>query len=445
MGQLSVCARLCGMTLALLGVFGLYRATLASHRAVSVFQAVYSHSVVILVSLVYYCLGKFCHAACTNHHKKPPNQHARQSRRPPEPRHSHIDLQRLSIPCPDAPAASSTTQIVMGVPRLTLQNVWLLVYGLGFVFFITGYCFLGIHPVCLACAGMAMWVLSVDELICPKAPHSRVYLIMRSTTLLVSLVALGLVSTDLFSDPIVLDYVTSLDLYSIFFGLAFPVCAQYLLLLVRDTRQHCTLGTVLEACEFGFPFTIFLGVFHLCVAYGQRLQTRTDDSLIRQDYLEELSLNVTALGPDFYYWYHSNVTAMGFARTDGPFVLFYSLAPLLLTPALVGYVSAVLDGCTIDPLLSLTLALTVERLALPPDGMVSTLSIYGVACCGVAILVRVLGEYKPPLFDRNAFSMQEESPQLNERAIRERDRRMEQEALEVEELTREFTLGLDSP
>lgn len=436
MGQLSVSVRLCGTTLALLGVFALYRVTLATGRAVSVFQAVYSHSVIILVSLVYYCLGKFCYSACT---PRPPCQ----KRRPFDPQPSHLDLQRLSMPCPDT--SSNTTQIVLGVPKLTLQNVWLLVYGLGFVFFITGYCFLGIHPVCLACAGMAMWVLSVDELVCPKAPHSRVYLIMRSTTLLVSLVSLGLVSTDLFSDSIVLDYVTSLDLYSIFFGLAFPVCAQYLLLLVRDTSHHCTLGTVLEACEFGFPFTIFLGVFHLSVAYGQRLQTRTDDSLIRQDFLEELSLNATALGPDFYYWYHSNVTAMGFARTDGPFVLFYSLAPLLLSPVLVGYVSSVLDGCTVDPLLSLTLALTVERLVLPPGGTVSTLSVYGVACCGLAILVRILGEYQPPLLDRRGFSMQEESTQLTERAIKERTRRMQQEALEVEELTREFTLGLDSP
>lgn len=433
MGQLSVSMRLCGTTLALLGVFALYRATLATGRAVSVFQAVYSQSIIILVSLVYYCLGKFCYSACA------PRQPHTKPRRTPETHPSHIDMQRLSLPCPD----SSTTQVVMGVPKLTLQNVWLLVYGLGFVFFITGYCFLGVHPVCLACAGMAMWVLSLDELVCPRTSRSKLYLIVRSSTLLVTLVSLGLVSADLFSDSIVLDYVTAFDLYSIFFGLVFPVCAQYLLLLVRDTGQHCTLGTVLEACEFGFPFTLFLGVFHLSVAYGQRLQTRTDDSLIRQDLLEELSLNATALGPDLYFWYHSNVTAMGFARTDGPFVLFYTLAPLFLIPVLVCYVSSVLDSCTIDPLLSLTLALTVERLIQPPDGLVSPLSVCGVACCSVAIALRILGEYQPVLLDRNGFSLQEESTQLTDRAIRERTQRMQREALEVEDLTREFDMDLD--
>jgi hypothetical protein len=425
MGQLAVTARLVGVALALMGVFWLYRLTLATRRPVTVFQAVYTHSIIILVSLVYYCIGKFCYSAC--HPPVPPRK-----RRPLEAQTSHIDLQRLSMPC------SETTQVVMGVPKLTIQNVWILVYGLGFVFFITGYCFLGIHPACLACAGLAMWVLSVDELICPKAPFQQYYLIMRYTILLVSFVSLVLVTVDLFSDSVVEEYVGSLDLYSIFFGLFIPICCQYLMILVRDSSQHCTLGTVFEACEFGFPFTVFLGVFHFCVAYGQRLQTHADDTHMRQDYLLDAgNLNAT-LGPDFYYWYHANVTAMGVMRTDGPSVLFFSISPLLLAPVIVSYVSSVLDGCTVDPLLSLTLALTVERLILSPGGSVSALNIYGAVCCSVAILLRILGEYKPKLMDRNAFSLQEESTHLTERAIRERDRRVQEEALEVEELTREF-------
>ena len=425
MSQLSVSVRLCGMSLALLGVFGLYRATLATGRPISVFEAVYSHSIIILVSLVYYCLGTFCYSAC---HPRP---HVKR-RNPIATSHSHMDMQRLSMPCGD------TTQVVLGVPKLTIQNVWIFVYGLGFVFFITGYCFLGVHPVCLACAGLAMWVLSVDEIICPKVAFSFPYLIMRATALIISLVSLILVSIDLFSDDVVVGYVAALDLYSIFFGLAFPIGSQYLMILVRDSSHHCTLGTVLEACEFGFPFTVFLGVFHLSVAYGQRLQIHTDDARVWQDFLSQDS-NAT-LKTDFYHWYHTNVTAMGVARTDGPFLLFYSLAPFLLVPVIVGYVASVLDGCTVDPLLALNLALTVERVVLPPAGQASTLGIYGTACCGVAILVRIMGEYQPRLTDKNAFNMQEESTQLTERVVRDRERRMQREALEAEELTREFEM-----
>lgn len=440
MGQFYVLSHLAGMTLALLGVFGLYRVTLASRAPVSVFHAVYANCILVLVSLVYYCIGRVCHAACTSPVRK------RQKKMPPDV--DRVDLQRLSLPC------GNTTQLIMGVPKLTIHNVWILVYGLGLVFFITGYCILGLHPVCLACAGLAMGVLSVDELICPRDTHSQAYSAVRFTTLLVGLVSLILVSADLFCEGLVVDYVVSVELYSIAFGLILPFCAQFLMILVRDSRNYYTLGTVLEACEFGFPFTAFLGVFHLSVAYGQRSQIRWDNSLVHQQFLDDSFGNYTSDGTsnvtvsalyDYYYasWYHNaNITnIMGVARMDGPFVLFYALAPLFTVPSIVCYVSSVLDGRAIDPLLSLTMALCVERLIDTPLGPASTLSIYGTACCALAFVIRVLGEYKPRLADSDRYNLQAESTQLTERAIKERDIRLAQEAIELEELSQE--LGLD--
>jgi hypothetical protein len=57
------------------------------------------------------------------------------------------------------------TAIVTGVPKLTIENVWILVYGLGAVVFIMSYTCLGVQPISLTCMGVGMGVLGADELI----------------------------------------------------------------------------------------------------------------------------------------------------------------------------------------------------------------------------------------------------------------------------------------
>ena len=339
----SLAGRLVCMTGALLAIQGLYHLTLAGVDGVTVFETVHAHCIVALVTLCYYCVGKVLHSACY-----PPKRGGRRVMLVPRaPDGSYSDMQQ------------SPTEVVWGVPRLTLQNVWVLVYGVGSVLFVAGYSILGLNPVCLGCFGLAVSVLSIDELVCPRRQLNKVYVSARSAVLLTTLVSLLLVTAEIF-DVTLVSFVNSLDLYSLAFGLILPFVAQFVMVTVRESR-HYTLGSVLEVCEFGLPFAVFLSVFHLSVAYGQRFQ-------------------VQAAGPPVF-------------RTDAPFLIFYGVAPLLVGPSLVAYVSCVMEGCAIDSLISVSLTLCVHYLAF---GKASALGIYGMLCGGLAVIARLLAEYSPP-------------------------------------------------
>jgi hypothetical protein len=150
MGQVVVVTRLMILTMSFLGVFILYKNTIAKEK-ITVFQTVYAHCILVLVSLGYYCVFKFFFLSCKG---KPLSVRKQQLLAAKAMTAVSLDYANHRV--------SPMTDILVKVPRLTIQNVWILVYGLGFVFFITGYCFLGLHPVCLACAGLGVGVLSVD-------------------------------------------------------------------------------------------------------------------------------------------------------------------------------------------------------------------------------------------------------------------------------------------
>lgn len=428
---IKVIARLMGMTGALLGMFGLYNLTLAGDAAPSVFETVYSHCVLILISLNYYCLCKMLYFMCSPSSSKA----GRRSRTTPMvstdgPGYVDVDDMR-------SVNRGGNMDIVKGLPRLTIHNVWVLVYGLGFVFFVTGYCMMGIQPVCLACAGIALGILSVDELISPKRANPTVYLVMRWAALIAGLTSMSLVSINLIA-PSVVQYAGAMDFYSIFFGLCLPFVAQFIMIAVRDTR-HYSLGTVMQLCEFGFPFTAFLGIFHLSVAYGQRYQIKTDVEVLPSYQLYGSLLN-QSLDGYYQYWQEHNMTAQTVIRTDGPFLLFYSLAPLLMVPTVVCYVECALDGCSIDPMISLNTALCVQHFISSSGEAISVLGIYGTVCCLVAIVARIMCEYLFIINEQAIPSLQCESTHLTQQVVWERDARRSQE---MQELTRDLDDDLE--
>lgn len=427
----KVALRLVGMTGALLAGFGLHTATLTMGNATTtVFEAVYSHCILVIVTLGYYCMGKLICALCVT------------APRPPAPSRegpSYVDADPARVG-----AREVSTEIVRGLPRLTIQNVWILVYGLGFVLFVTGYCMLGIQPVCLACAGIGMGVLSLDELLCPRREMSPLYLAMRWAALVSGTVALYLISANLVG-PLLLQYVETLDLYSGFFGICLPFIVQLIMIAVRDTR-HFSLGTVAQVCEFGFPFTAFLGVFHLSVAYGQRFQMKADSEIELSNayYYYYNSLFNQSIGDYYHFWNTHNLTAQGLIRTDGPFLLFYSVVPLLVVPVVVCYVECALDGCSIDTMLSMGAALSVQHFLLASHGPMATLGVYGTVCCAMAWLIRLACEYQFMLDGHDPPRLQAESTQLTHRVVWERERRREQEMVELtRDLDEELAQGLE--
>ena len=421
--QTATALRIAGMAGSPLAIFELFKATLEKkEQRPTVFDSVHTHCVLILVTLSYYCITKFFMLSCKSRHAPPAKGRENLRDRgevylgvhPYAGRHQGLEGTEEKI-----------TPMVQGLPRLTIRNVWVLVYGLGFVFFVTGYCMLGLHRVCLACIALAMGVLAIEELVCPRVRHPPIYTSMRVACLLTGVVALILVGGEAMNDEL-LTYVRTVDLYSILFGLCLPFVSQFLMATVRDFR-HYALGSIIEVCEFGFPFAAFLGIFHLGVAYGQRFQLTSE---VVPPPFEYGTLFNESL--DYYYWYHKNLSAQSMLRTDGPVILFFGITPLLIVPSVVCYVSCVLQGSSIDPLLSLGLALCIQHLIQGPSagGSPSTLAIYGAACCGVACILRIVCEYRVDL-PPDPYNLQGESTHLNERMVAETHARREAEMKEM--------------
>jgi hypothetical protein len=393
-----IALRLACMAGGFVGISCLYACTLGTAGGVSVFDTVYAHSVLILIALLYYGFAKLCVGACSR--AKP--RLRRVSLVPRDADGNYVDIH-----------LTTATELIAGAPKLTIQNVWILVYGVGYILFVSGYCILGLNRVCLASLGFGMLTLAVDELVCPRVAMGKLYISARASVVVCGFVSLFLVTSQLMSDEFLIS-VTSLDLYSIVFGLLLPNVAQFLMVTVRDCRRF-SLGTVVEVCEFGLPFTAFLGVFHLSVAYGQRFQIASEGPVIGYDAFLNQS------------WYRDALLS-AHLRTDWAVLLFYAIAPILVTPVLLGYISCVLEGCAIDPFLSVCLALCVHYLIEKPA---SALGIYGTLCCALATLIRILAEFHPRLNPLSA-GPSSENTQLNQHVVWQRTRAAEEMTRDLE-------------
>lgn len=435
--QTAVGLRLTGMIASLLGVFWLYRGTLGTLVALqplTVFETVYMQCVLLLVTLCYYSLWKLGRLALCS------AQQARSPRPPQGVMLAHLE-QRSAGQGKDSDLGGGGGVI----PRLTIWDVWILVYGLGFVFFVSSYCFMGLHSLCLTFLGLFVSILCLDEVVCPRALlyGSRAeedgrgcYFAGRGLLLAVVLLSLLLVSSEDMAAQLP-TFFANVDLYSIFFGIALPILSQLLLIVIRDSRRTYTLDGVIEVCEFGFPFTAFLGLFHLCVAYGQRFQSDSD-ALSAYKSLSVANTTTVVGQPhlfDFSYWYHFNDTRIVVNQfvigVSAPSFVFYALTPLLTVPALVCFLVCVLQGCAIDPLLALTFSLSVERVALEGEGV----HIAGLVLSCLTLAVRVLAEYHPRIAGRTlSYDAQSETAQLTHRVVWSRTERAHELTRDLETL-----------
>ena len=432
--QTVVGLRLTGMIASLLCVFWLYRGTLGTLVALqplTVFETVYMQCVLLLVILCYYSLWKLLRLVLCSAPTRSP-------RAPAGVMLAHLENRSGQGKDNDQGSDGGV------IPRLTIWDVWILVYGLGFVFFVSGYCFTGLHPLCLTFLGLFVSILCLDEVVCPRPPLSAsrsedgqgCYLTGRGLLLAVALLSLLLVSSEDMAAQLP-TFFANVDLYSIFFGIALPILSQLLLIVIRDSRRTYTLGGVIEVCEFGFPFTAFLGIFHICVAYGQRFQSDSD-ALSAYKSLSVANTTTVTDQPhlfDFSYWYHFNDTRIVVNQfiigVSAPSFVFYALTPLLTVPALVCFLVCVLQGCAIDPLLALTFSLSVERVALEGEAV----HIAGLVLSCLALAARVLCEYHPRMRGRNlSYDAQSETAQLTHRVVWSRAERAHELTSDLESL-----------
>lgn len=411
----TVVGRIFAMIASLLSTSWLFRHTVAADLApLTVFRTVYVQCILILVTLLYYFVLKLCSVAVCRWGRT--SRHRSRRRGPdgsPLPPRSPSDSSPTGTMVRPMTVISSVSDA-----RLTIRNVWIFVFGLGLVFFITAYCFIGLNPVCLSFLGMAVSVLAVDELICPKRELSSHYAMGRTLSLLCCVLGLFLVTPPIL-ESVVSGFVSDMDIYSALFGIAFPFLSQMTLSVVRDHRVY-TWRSILEACEFGFPFTGFLGVFHLCVAYGQRQQADSDalSAFKRAPPFSLVNTSAQSLPSvylDFQYWYHFNDSMVyDLIDTNGPFLTFYTLTPLAFVPACVCFTWCVLDGCAVDPLFAVVAVLCLEHSGLVTSPHPSGWDIAGAVFCAIGLCARIVCEYRPVLSGNHPhiYSMQGDSPQL---------------------------------
>lgn len=373
MGQLVVLCRLVFMTGALLGLLALHDRLLGPPRSDAEFYSAHVGSLVLLSTLGFYALCKLGQLAFVR------PRHILDSR---GSQYLHMEGGR--------------TEIVMGLPKLTIENIWILVYGLGATFFVVAYCFLGIEPVCMNCMGIGLAGLCLDELISPRHEMNRVYKVVRMAALLAGITSLILTFAEHF--PYLMQhYIGSSNWPAAIAGVGMPFLSQFLMLCVRDYRKY-TVGGVLEMCEFGFPFAVIISVCMLSTAEGERRQTSA-----------EISYN--ALVNETMEWY-LNLTVPEADHSVTRWGIFLGLAPLLLAPNVILYVACVLDGTAIDSLLCIGMAVSIEYCTRAEP---TVIHIYASLCSLAGMILRVCSEYTPHQLP--PFTQQDKT-HLTERVIR---------------------------
>lgn len=353
MGQLVVLCRLIFMTGALLGLLALHDRLLSSQQSGGEVYSAHVGSMILMSMVVFYGLCKLGQAASSR------------------PRHI---LDRK--PAHYLNVDGGRTEIVQGVPKLTIENIWILVYGLGAVFFIVTYCFLGIEPVCMTCMGIALSVLCMDELVNPRREMHKLYKVVRIGAFLSGTISLVLVFVEHFPDTFK-RYVGSANWPAAFTGIGMPFLSQLLMLCVRDQRRY-TLGGVLEMCEFGLSFAVIISVCLLYSAEGERRQAFAE---LSYHYLENETVE----------WFH-NLTIPDADHSMTKWGIFLGLAPLLLAPTIILYVACVVDGTAVDSLLCISLVVSIEY---STKTQPTVIHIYASVCALMGMLLRVCSEYMP--------------------------------------------------
>ena len=270
----------------------------------SLYRTVHLSSLTVIVTLVYYAIAE---------------AFRRLSPRAWGLRRREEDYERLDTPVepvdPAAPAASAPLiepdQPTPPPVRLTIHDLWRLVYGLGFVFFVTLYSLSGQQASCLYFFGLGLVCVCIDDALEPwRAGEARARTLeLVSLGLAFSglmLLARGTVAHGLFGlDPL------SPTLFGGMCGVVLPFLAPLLMLSVKN-QERLRTADMFELSEFAMPFMFILAAGFLF------MDSAWEDG-------------VKTIPPDILS------------------ILFVS--PLLATPLLVIITTAVLRCHSLDPLL----------------------------------------------------------------------------------------------
>lgn len=206
-----------------------------------------------------------------------------------------------------------TADLIGGAPRLTMNNIWVMVYGLGAFLFIFCAVFAGGQPVTMYSFTLGLILACFQELASSNwhadPVRHGVYTVI---TLFVSIsVLLVLIDSG--------ESIASKDVTIVAGGVIIPILSPVVLFGIKYKPVY-SLGSVAEMCEFALPF--------MCIVAGVI-------SLVDGPY--EIRIEQTT------------ITAA-------------ILAPLLMVPAMFVLISAALENRILDPLIVVALILSVKHL-----------------------------------------------------------------------------------
>lgn len=284
-------------------------------------------SLTLLVLLIYYvCID--CFVTCT------PAKWGLQRRT--RGHHDYSDVSRDSV------------HIIHGKPRLHMDDVWILVYGVGISYFVTNYVCTCRQLVSLEFFMFGLYLLIIYELLGPSCTTANIIYFLAS-----NLAFIGVVIQCIFDNFVdIVTPVTLNDWFGVLFGMIVPLGGVLLLCAIKSNKKF-NIGSIVEVCEFGLPFSGIIAML-MFVSMYQLYMEKKDEAFVH--YLET------------------------------NFIVTVLLSPIPLMLILLLIVEAVVNNHILDVLISISMASNIIQLSLDAQSQSALIS---TILCFCAFVLRL--------------------------------------------------------
>ena len=240
--------------------------------------------------------------------------------------------------------------------RLTIENMWCVVYGLGSMFFIAFYSLAGQHPLPVYSFSLGVVCLCIDYLSDPWLEFQIRQKAWESVAILLCLTQiLLLLSSGVLDKTIDID-LSTLTLPWLVASVIGPFVSPIVILIVRN-NEGLRIADTNELCEFAIPYMFMLATIFLF-------------SHASCEHRIDVTFNVTTLQTEV-------VQSL-------PVI---ALSPLLGTPALILITTAVMKGHPLDPLISLSVLMSCRQTL--QQGLNTPIDVGAMVCTVLAAAARI--------------------------------------------------------
>ena len=249
--------------------------------------------------------------------------------------------------------------------RLTIENMWCLVYGLGSMFFISFYCITGQQPLPLYCFGVGLVCVSIDYLTDPWLEGEVLPKAWESTSILLAFTGLLLcMCSAVLNNTVDLDP-RRMNATWLIGTMICPFISPLIMLVIKHDNGH-RVTDMTELCEFAIPFMFILAAIVLF-------------SNSACEHRMSAIFNMTSLDVDL----HS--------------LPVITLAPVLAIPALILITTAAIRGHPVDPLLSVCILTSLRQIL--DNGFDDAVDMFAAGCAVMAVAARIASTVRPPPVD----------------------------------------------